>query len=129
MEGLPCNWDACDYVAKTDSWTNNVKVMELHERGKHRVKMAPVAQPKEEKGDDAQEEKGDKRRQEKRAQAKLPLFEEVETREEFRRKAQEFQTFATRTNLKTEEEAEDLYVALTTPLKRRLLASSRINKV
>ena len=50
MEGLPCNWDACDYVAKTDSWTNNVTVMKLHERGKHRVKMAPVAQPKEEKG-------------------------------------------------------------------------------
>ena len=53
----------------------------------------------------------------------------METREEFRRKAQEFQTYATRTNLKTEEQAEDLYAALSTPLKRRLLASSRINKV
>ena len=114
MEGLPCNWEACDYVAKMDSWDNNIKVMLLHERGKHGVKMAPVAQPKEEKGDDAQEEKGDKRRQEKRAQAKLLLFEEVETREEFRRKAQEFQTYATRTNLKTEEQAEDLYTAFTT---------------
>ena len=53
MEGLPCNWDACEYVAKTDNWTNNIKVMELHERGKHGVKMAPVAQPKEEQGGDA----------------------------------------------------------------------------
>ena len=53
----------------------------------------------------------------------------METREEFRRKTQEFYTYATRTNLKTEEQAEDLYSALTTPLKRRLLASSRIDKV
>ena len=116
-------------MAKTDNWTNNIKAMELHERGKHGVKMAPVAQPKEEQGNDAQEEKGDKKRQEKRAQAKLPLFEEVETREEFRRKTQEFYTYATRTNLKIEEQAEDLYSALTTSLKRRLLVSSRIDKV
>ena len=88
--------------------------------------MAPVAQPKEEKGDDAQEEKGNKRRQEKRAQAKLPLFEEVETREEFRRKTQEFHTYATRIDVKTEEIAEDLYSTLATPLNRRMLASSKI---
>ena len=70
----------------------------------------------------------EKKRQEKRAQAKLPLFEEVETREEFRRKTNEFYTYASRTNLEPEEQAEDLYSALTTPLKRRILASSRINK-
>ena len=111
MEGISCNWDTCKYVAETDNWTNNIKAMELHERGKHGVKMAPVAQPKEEQVGDAQEEKGEKKRQEKRAQAKLQLFEEVETREEFRRKTQEFYTYATRTNLKTEEQAEDLYSA------------------
>ena len=54
MEGMSCNWDACEYVAKTDNWTNNIKAMELHERGKHGFKMAPVVQPKEEQGGDAQ---------------------------------------------------------------------------
>ena len=71
-------------------------------------------------------ERGEKKRQEKRA--KLPLFEEVEMREEFRRKNNEFYTYASRTNLEPEEQAEDLYSALTTPLKRRLFASSRITR-
>ena len=59
-------------------------------------------------------------------QAELPKFEEVETREEFRSKTNEFHTYATRTNLNTEEIAEDLYSALSTPLQRRMLASSKI---
>ena len=50
------------------------------------------------------------RGKEKRAEAKLPMFEEVETREEFRKKTKEFHTYATRTELKTEERAEDLYL-------------------
>ena len=111
MEEMPCNWAECEYVAKTDNWTNNIKAMELHERGKHGIKMPTMVEPKVEQGGDAHVEK---KRQEKRAQAKLPLFEEVETREEFGRKTNEFYTYASRTNLKTEEQAEDLYSALTT---------------
>ena len=120
---LPCSWADCEFAAKADSWDNSICVMELHERGKHGVFGVP---PKEEKEDDRREDKGERKRQEKRAQAKLPMFEEVETREEFRRKTQEFHTYATRTDLKTEEMAEDLYSALSTPLKRRMLASSKI---
>ena len=114
MEGLPCNWPECEYVATTDNWTNNLRAMECHERGKHGLKM-PVIQAKVEEGGDAQVVK---KRHEKRAQAKLPLFEEVETREEFRRKSNEFFTYASRTQLEPEEQAEDLYSAQSTFLKR-----------
>ena len=56
---LPCHWEACEYTAKTDSWNNCIRVMELHERGKHGLVGVP---PKEEKEDDRREEKGDRRR-------------------------------------------------------------------
>ena len=125
MEGLPCNWPECEYVATTDNWTNNLRAMECHERGKHGLKMSVVQAKVEEEGD----AKVVKKRTEKRAQAKLPLFEEVETREEFKRKSNEFFTYASRTQLEPEEQAEDLYSALSTSLKRRILASPRINKV
>ena len=82
MEGLPCNWPECEYVATTDNWTNNLRAMECHKRGKHGLKMS-VVQANVEEGGDAQV----KKRTEKRAQAKLPMFEEVETREEFKRKS------------------------------------------
>ena len=85
MEGMPCNWPECEYVATTDNWTNNLRAMECHERGKHGLKMS-VVQAKVEEGGDAQV----KKRTEKRAQAKLPMFEEVQTREEFKRKSNEF---------------------------------------
>ena len=68
----------------------------------------------------------DKQRQEKRQIAKIPKFEEAETREEFKRKKNKFQTYSTRTKLKDEEMAEALYAAMSTPLKRRMLASSKI---
>ena len=99
--------------------------MELHDRGKHGGKKEEKREKKEEDVE-KREEKGERRRQEKRTQAKLPKFEEAETKEEFRRKTDEFHTYATRTELKTEEMAEDLYSALSTPLKRRMLASSKI---
>ena len=122
MEGLKCYWPKCEYVATTDNWTNNLKALNLHLMCKHQVKMD---QPKVEEGGDATK----KKRTEKRAQAKLPLFEEVETREEFTRKSNEFFTYASRTSLEPEEQAEDLYSALSTSLRRRILASPRINKV
>ena len=124
MEGLKCDWPECEWVITTDSWTNNLRALECHHRGKHQVKMT-MDQPKVEEGGDATK----KKRTEKRAQAKLPLFEEVETREEFKRKSNEFFTYASRTQLEPEEQAEDLYSALSTSLKRRILASPRINKM
>ena len=102
-----------------------IGLMELHERAVHgygRKKEEKEGERKEKK----EEEKLDKQRQEKRAIAKIPKFEEAETREEFKRKTDEFQTYATRTKLKEEEIAEDLYSAMSTPLKRRMLASSKI---
>ena len=53
----------------------------------------------------------------------------METREEFTRKSNEFFTYASRTSLEPEEQAEDLYSAMSTPLRRRILASPQINKV
>ena len=41
---------------------------------------------------------------------KLPKFLEAETREEFKRKMAEFQSYADRTNLEAEEIADDLYL-------------------
>ena len=121
---LPCSRAECEYTAKVDSWDNSIHVMELHERGKHGV--VGVVRKEEKEGDEKKEDKGERKRQEKRAQTKLPTFEEEEMRDEFRRKTKEFHTYATRTELKTEEMAEDLYSALSTPLKRRMLASSKI---
>ena len=40
----------------------------------------------------------------------------------------EFQSYSERTELIGEEVADDLYIALSTPLKRKLLASSKVNK-
>ena len=58
----------------------------------------------------------------------FPKFEESETREEFRRKINEFQSYSERTKLIGEEIADDLYIAMSTPLKKKLLASSKVNK-
>ena len=54
---------------------------------------------------------------------------ETETREEFRWKTAEFTSYSDRTELGPEEKADDLYVACGTPLKRKLLASSKVNKL
>ena len=113
---MKCEMDGCEWKITTDTWTNNLKALDLHLRSKHQVMMD---QPKVDEGGDATM----KKRPEKRAQAKLPVFEEVETREEFARKRNEFFTYASRTALKSEEQAEDLYSAMSTPLRRRILAS------
>ena len=90
---LVCSYGDCLEKISTDSWDNTIRAMELHDRGKHGGKKEEKKKEKEDaRGSD--EEKGEKKRQEKRAYAKLPKFEEVETREEFRRKTQEFHTYA-----------------------------------
>ena len=88
--------------------------MEMHERAIHRVGK--------------KDEKKEKKRREKRAQIKLPKFEDNERREEFLRKQNEFISYSERTELVGEEITDDLYVAMSTSLKRKLLASSKVNK-
>ena len=91
-----------------------LKLMEMHERAVHQKK------------EEAKETKKEARKN-KRAEAKPPKFLERETREEFRRKQAEFKSYSERTSLEGEEIADDLYLACETPLKERLLASSKIN--
>ena len=118
---MKCEMDGCDWKITTDTWSNNIKTLNIHLLCKHQVKNAV---PKEEEGGGAKQ-----KRPEKRAQAKLPTFEEVETYEEFTRKRNEFFTYAARTALETEEQAEDLYDAMSTTLRRRILASPAIDKI
>ena len=121
-----CECEGCTVEMTTNSWDATAKLMEMHERAVHGVgmKIEKDSEDRREK----QEEKKDKKRHEKRAQAKLPKFEDSETREEFRRKVNEFDTYSDRTDLTKEEKADDLYIAMSTPLKKKLLASSRVDK-
>ena len=59
---------------------------------------------------------------------KPPVFTEQETREEFWRKNQEFETYSVRAKLKPEEISEDLFYVCETPLKRKLRASSVVDR-
>ena len=125
---LTFEYEGCDVKRAANTWDAVIRLMEMHERGVHGGGKDERKEKKIEERE-KKEEKVDKKRQEKRPQAKLPKFEEAETREEFKRKKNEFHTYATRTELKTEEIAEDLYSAMSTPLKRRLLASSKMKSV
>ena len=118
MEEQVCEYKDCGEKKAAKDLETTFKMMEMHERAIHQVK-------KEEK---KEEKKKERKKQDKRAQAKPPKFLETETREEFRRKTSEFKSYSDRTNLEVEEIADDLYLACDTPLKRRLLASSKVNK-
>ena len=59
---------------------------------------------------------------------KPPKFMEFETRGEFRRKEEEFQAYVNRTDIKNQEIADDLYRICDTPLKKKLIASQKIEK-
>ena len=118
MEELKCEYRGCEEKRSAKDLETALRLIEMHERSTHMVKEEVK---KEEKRDE-------KKKQEKRAQAKLAKFLETETREEFRRKTNEFHSYSARTNLETQEIADNLYIACNTPLKRRLIASSRINK-
>ena len=113
MVEISCEYDGCDVKKEAEVLDAAIRLMEMHERGAHKRK------------DEKEEEK---KCQEKRAQVKLPKFEETEMREEFRRKQNEFTSYSERTKLVGEEIA-DLYAAMSTPLKRKLLASSKVNKM
>ena len=65
-------------------------------------------------------------RKTKRMETKPPKFMEKETREEFRRKQSEFLAYSKSDLLEGDEISDNLYLACDTPLKRRLLASSKI---
>ena len=59
-------------------------------------------------------------------ESRLPKFLATETREEFKRKQMESKSYATRTKLEKEEEADDLYMCCETPLKKKLITSMKI---
>ena len=65
----------------------------------------------------------------KRMDAKPPKFLKSETRDKFRRKQPEFDTYKARAKIDREEEADDLYLACDTPLRRKLVASNKVNRV
>ena len=87
-----------------------------HIEAKHREKKAPVEKKEEKKKDDESEKKKCKR-----IDAKPPKFLESETREEFRRKEEEFEAYVDRTGITGEDVTEDLYRTCETPLKQKLI--------
>ena len=60
---------------------------------------------------------------------KPPKFMESETREEFRRKKEEFQSYVDRTEFVGEEVSDNLYRTCKTPLKKKLLAYNILQAV
>ena len=52
---LPCSWADCEFAAKTDSWNNCIRVMELHERGTHGV-VGMVGKEEKKERDDRRED-------------------------------------------------------------------------
>ena len=53
---------------------------------------------------------------------------ESETREEFRRKEEEFKAYVERPGISGEDVTDDLYRTCETPLKQKLIASNKINR-
>ena len=94
----------------------------LHVEAKYQDK--PPAENKNEK----KEEENEKQKKGKRIEAKPPKFLENETREEFRRKEEEFDSYVERTGISGEDVTDDLYRTCETPLKQKLIASNKVHK-
>ena len=62
----------------------------------------------------------------RRAEFKLPIILEKESREDFERKMVEVDMYKARTGLKDEEATFDLYNSCETPLKRKLMNSAKL---
>ena len=58
-----------------------------------------------------------------------PKFNENEMRDELRQKQAEFRAYANRMKISREDEADDLYLACDSPLKRKLRASSKVQSI
>ena len=64
----------------------------------------------------------------KRIETKFTKFTENESHDEFRRKMGKFESYKVRCNIKGEEVADGLYRFCETPLKRKLITSSKVAK-
>ena len=62
----------------------------------------------------------------KRIETKFTKFTENESHDEFRRKMGKFESYKVRCNIKGEEVADGLYRFCETPLKRKLITSSKV---
>ena len=103
----------CPYTSKSDV------MIGVHKRATHIKKEAAKVKIKDEVKSDTKKAK--------RIKSKAVKFCENESREEFRRKRGEFQSYQERMDIKGEDIADDLYRCCETPLKRKLITSSLIN--
>ena len=98
---LKCEYKDCKEVKTGVDVNQCIELMKLHHSGHHPAGTTTTTVVKEEV----------KERRVKRAKVKPPVFLEKETREEFRRKYSEFQSYSDRTKLQGEEVTDDLYQA------------------
>ena len=61
--------------------------------------------------------------------SKPPKFLDFERKDKFRRKLVEFQAYKVRAEIEGEEITDNLFRACKTPLRRKLVDSSRVEKV
>ena len=115
---MQCEFLDCPVVKKGKDLAECISQMQLHQNAKHLQAKAPAAAVKPE----------EKERKTERQKMKPPVFTEQETREEFWRKNQEFETYSVRAKLKPEEISEDLFYMCETPLKRKLRASGVVDR-
>ena len=65
----------------------------------------------------------------KRMEPKPPKFRESEKRDELKRKQAEFKAYTNRTKISGEDETDNLYLTCESPLRKKLVASSKIQPI
>ena len=115
---MKCEYLDCPEVKYGKDKTECIGQMQFHVGAKHSSAGASAAAVKPE----------EKERKTERQKMKPPVFTEQETRDEFWRKNQEFETYSVRAKLKPKEVSEDLFYACETPLKRKLRASGVVDR-
>ena len=116
--------DMVDNTKECGFTTDNIEVHKMHERAKHNgpkeitdvIKETTEAKVKEEVA----------KKTAKRFESKPIRFAKGETREEFKRKKSKFKAYQERTEIKEGDIADDLYRSCETPIKRKLVTSSKI---
>ena len=68
-------------------------------------------------------------KKQKRMKSKPPKFLDFKTKDKFRKKLAEFQAYKVRAEIEGEEVTHNLFRACKTPLRRKLVDSSRVEKV
>ena len=120
---MKCEYENCDKVFNQETKSECLKEYSLHVGAKHAVAKATVPEPSGATGAVKNEDKKKTERQ----KIKPPVFKEVEIRDDYDRKKQDFGTYSNRAKLTPEEKSEDLYYACETPLRKRLRASGVLN--